>query len=94
MLELLKQNLSKVITFVQEKYGELSQEEVSLIQEEPNKIYSVLEEKFGLNKEEVEEYLSTLTEKINLEEHDETIDRVGATLEQGKNLFGGYDQKL
>lgn len=94
MLELLKQNLSKVITFVQEKYGELSQEEVSLIQEEPNKLYSVLEEKFGVNKEEVEEYLSTLTEKINLEGHDETVDSVRTTLEQGKNLFGGYDQKL
>lgn len=94
MLELLKQNLSKVITFVQEKYGELSQEEVSLIQEEPNKLYSVLEEKFGVSKEEVEEYLSTLTEKINLEGHHETVDSVRATLEQGKNLFGGYNQKL
>ena len=94
MLEVLKENLGKVITLVQENYGELTQEEVSRIQENPEKLYLIVEDKFGVKKEKLDEYLSSLSGKLNISNSDNPIDSVGATLEQGKNLFNGYDPNI
>lgn len=58
MLELLKENLSRVITLVQEKYGELTQTEISEIQETPNKLFDLLETKFGVKREDAEVFLT------------------------------------
>lgn len=94
MLEVLKENLGKVITLVQEKYGELTQEEVAQIQENPKILYKIVEDKFGIKKEKLDEYLSSVASKLNLSNDDNLIDSVGVTVEQGKNLFNGYDPNL
>lgn len=94
MLEVLKENLGKVITLIQENYGELTKEEVARIQENPKMLYEIVEDKFGVKKEKLDEYLSDVAGKLNLSNPDNPIDNVGATLQQGKNLFDGYDPNI
>ncbi len=91
MLEVLKENLGKVITLIQEKYGKLTKEEIANIQQNPKMLYEIVEEKFGVKKENLDEYLSNVADKLNISNPDTQLDSVGATLEQGKNLFDGYN---
>lgn len=94
MIEVLKENLGRVITLIQEKYGELTKDEVSLIQENPKKLYEIVEDKFGVKKEKLDEYLSGVADKLNTSNLDNTVDSVGAALQQGKNIFDGYDPNI
>ncbi|MGY3776604.1 hypothetical protein [Helcococcus sueciensis] len=94
MIDILKENLGRVITLIQEKYGELTKDEVSQIQENPKKLYEIVEDKFGIKKEKLDEYLSGIADKLNLSNPDNPTDSVGAALQQGKNIFDGYDPNL
>lgn len=94
MLEVLKENLGKVITLIQENYGELTKEEVARIQENPKMLYEIVEDKFGVKKEKLDEYLSGVADKLSLSNPDNTVDSVGAALQQGKNIFDGYDPNI
>ena len=61
MLDYIKANLGHVITFIQEKYGELTKDEIDSVNGEPEKLFSLVENKFGVSRDEVE---SSINDKL------------------------------
>ncbi|MFM1524133.1 MULTISPECIES: hypothetical protein [Helcococcus] len=88
MLELLKENLSRVVTLVQEKYGELTKSEVSEIQETPNKLFDLLETKFGVNRADAEKFLTENLGNIS-DIKGKLGSEVSGVADKIGNLFGG-----
>jgi len=58
MLDFIKANIGHVITVIQDKYGELTKEEIDSVNGEPEKLFSLVEEKFGASRDEVENFLN------------------------------------
>jgi len=58
MLDFIKENADNAIKFVQEKYGELTKDEVAGIKDKPEQLFEVVKDKFGASRDEVEKFLS------------------------------------
>lgn len=94
MLESLKENLGQVINFVEEKYGELTKDDVKNLQEKPNEFFDIVSKKFNVEKKEVEDYVYG---KISELEGNETVKKMeqGVTnaAENAKDIFGGFNKR-
>lgn len=82
MLELLKENVDKIIPFVQEKFGQLSEDEINDLKTNPSKIPLFVEEKFGVSREQVEN-----TIRAHLGD-----DLVGGIADKANGLLGGLNK--
>lgn len=58
MLDLIKENLLNVTTLIQEKYGELTKEEIDTFRQNPEELFNLLERKFNVSRDEVEDFIS------------------------------------
>lgn len=90
MLDLIKANLGHVVTFVQEKYGELTKEEIDSIKENPQKLFTLVEEKFGVKRDEVEKFLGDkLQNQTGLNDVDSVLTDAENSIDGVKNSIDG-----
>ena len=58
MLDFIKENTDNAIKFIQEKYGELTKDEIAGVKEKPEQLFELVKEKFGASKDEVENFFN------------------------------------
>lgn len=49
MQDLIRDNIGKVIEFIQNEYGPLTEKEIDDAKAEPNRIYAIVQDKFGID---------------------------------------------
>ncbi|MGY3755505.1 hypothetical protein ACWOAQ_02495 [Helcococcus kunzii] len=90
MLDLIKANMGHVVTFIQEKYGELTKEEIDSIKGDPDKLFNLVEEKFGVRRDEVEKFLGDkLQNETDLNDVESVATDVENTVESVKSPIDG-----
>ena len=82
MLELTRENIDKIIRFVQDRFGELTGDEIRSIKETPEKLSLIIEEKFGVPKSTVNDEIREFLGK----------DIVGGMANIARDLLGGLNR--
>lgn len=54
MLDIIKGNIGQVIDLVQNRFGQLNEEEVGMIRENPSRLFTILKDKFSASESEVQ----------------------------------------
>lgn len=82
MSESIRENIDKIIPFIQERFGELTSDELSRVRETPERLSLLIEEKFGVPKSTVEDEIGQFL-RNNI---------VGDIADKAKGLLGGLNR--